>query len=158
MNKASKGSSLLTSALGLFKTRPTKIQTSSARTTSARILKKTDGPTGLAGQYSYRSAEIVFDECACDAVKTLARVRFLVRDVPLIPVPNCTMRKCKCAYVRFNDRRNLSEGRRSEFSIRTNMYTTSGNDERRRKIGRRAGEQSNSVATTAHYNFENWDY
>jgi hypothetical protein len=38
------------------------------------------------------------------------------------------------------------------------MYTTSGNDERRRKIGRRAGEQSNSVATTAHYNFENWDY
>jgi len=106
----------------------------------------------------YRAAEVIYPECACDAVRALGGRRYLLREVPRIPVPDCTMRKCECSYVRFKDRRNESSDRRALFSIRTNMYTTHGNNERRRRAGRRDREALLAYDdAAARSEFGNWD-
>jgi hypothetical protein len=45
---------------------------------------------------------------ACDSVKALDNVRFLVRDAPLLPIRGCTKSKaCDCQYMHHTDRRSI---------------------------------------------------
>jgi hypothetical protein len=54
----------------------------------------------------YRGAEVIAAEDACDASKTLATVRLLAADVPLLPLNTCDRpATCKCKYRHFDDRR-----------------------------------------------------
>ncbi|MBT8142988.1 MAG: hypothetical protein HKN88_06000 [Gammaproteobacteria bacterium] len=61
-------------------------------------------------QYALRNKHsavtISHDSHACDAVKKLGNVRFLVRDAPLLPVKGCTRsHDCECQYLHHTDRR-----------------------------------------------------
>lgn len=65
----------------------------------------------------YAAVTIVNELDACDSVKALSNVRFLVRDAPLLPVRNCTKSKaCECHYLHHTDRRKIDRrtGFRSE--------------------------------------------
>lgn len=68
------------------------------------------------GQYPqhhpYRGVSIRFSSDACDAVKRLTDRRFLAREVPPLPLPECRARQCRCRYIHHADRRS-GEDRRS---------------------------------------------
>ncbi|MEZ5504317.1 MAG: hypothetical protein R3E50_17280 [Halioglobus sp.] len=94
---------------------------------------------------------------ACAAVRQLAGVRFLLRNVPRIPVADCTCRQCNCYYRRYSDRRNVDQERRAVFSLKSNMYATHGHAERRVKVGRRAHDAAAAASIHAGYDFTSWD-
>ena len=111
-----------------------------AQQTRARIQQTQHRPSPSEAEHPFRAAEIVVDDCACDAVKPLAGTRFLMDEVPHLPVRECTSRKCTCVYLRHPDRRNVFDIRRAQYSTRTNAYTAVGNPERRASLGRRADD------------------
>ena len=41
----------------------------------------------------------------CRAAEDLAFRRFLVSEMPILPLPDCDAEYCRCSYVRFDDRR-----------------------------------------------------
>ena len=54
----------------------------------------------------YSGAEVIADDGACDAARSLANLRLLAADVPPLPLKTCDRpATCKCKYRRFNDRR-----------------------------------------------------
>jgi hypothetical protein len=54
----------------------------------------------------YAGAEVVpgKDGC-CEAVRAIAKQRFLCKEAPLIPLRDCNQSQCTCTYRRFADRR-----------------------------------------------------
>lgn len=152
MNKPTKGGSFFSGALQFLKGKPERTPASAARKSSARVLEPRRSQSNYA---PYRSAEIVCDRNACQNARALSGIRFLAHDVPRLPLESCTSSNCLCTYNRHNDRRNPSDERRAQFSMRTLHYATSiGNEERRRKYGRREGE---FAALPERYDFNNWD-
>ena len=105
MSRMSKGLPLFPNALKLLKFKPGKVKTHTARKAGARILTKQKKRANPNDYYAYRSAEISFQAGACDAARKMEGRRFLVRDIPMILVPDCTSTNCKCSYVRYKDRR-----------------------------------------------------
>ena len=56
----------------------------------------------------YRGAEIIAAENACDAARSLASLRLLSADVPVLPLKTCDRpATCKCQYRHFDDRRRV---------------------------------------------------
>lgn len=152
MNKSPKGSSFFSGALEFLKGKPVRTTASTARKSSARLLDKEKTQSNRA---SFRSAEIVCGKEACESARALSGMRFLAHDVPRLPLESCTSSHCMCTYARHNDRRNPSDERRAQFSVRTKHYPTLiGNEERRRKYGRREGELGVSAER---YDFNSWD-
>jgi len=140
MKKTSSDPSFLSSVLSIFSRKSVKSTKKVAQQASARMQVKHDRQAFSGVRYPYRAAVIVIGDCACDAVRVLAGTRFLVSDVPHVPLPGCTVRKCGCTYERYLDRRNQNGDRRAEFSALTSAYTTIGNTERRRPRDRRAAD------------------
>ena len=157
MHKTPRGSSLFPGVLKFFKHQPSKVKTQAARKHSARILAKGKKQPIPDKPDAYSSAEIKFKDCACDAVKEMAGKRFLSRDVPLIPLPDCTSPNCKCTYIRHKDRRDWSLDRRESFMSQSNHYTAGGNDERREKVDRRADAESDFAESDEIFDFDSWD-
>jgi len=156
MSRTTKGTSIFSGALGLFQSRPRKISRAAASRNGTRALSKKQGK-GRSGPNPYQSAEIEFDpQCACDAVKRIAGRRFLVRDVPTIPVPDCDVTGCKCTYIRFKDRRLWVEDRRAHYSLATDLYRKGDKQDRRRRKDRRVSEESVARGATAQDDFESW--
>ena len=57
---------------------------------------------------TYRGAEVIAAEDACDAARSLTNVRLLSSDVPLLPLKTCDRpATCKCKYQHFDDRRRV---------------------------------------------------
>jgi hypothetical protein len=86
---------------------------------------------------------MVFDECACDAVKAIGKQRFLRAsgDTPTLPLPTCDASKCNCKYMHHDDRRDDNDDRRLAAALRTELYEDSGNANRRaNKRGRRKAD------------------
>ena len=54
----------------------------------------------------YRGVQVVInkDEC-CQAAIAIAEQRFLIEQVPKLPLPTCDAAQCGCGYERFDDRR-----------------------------------------------------
>lgn len=156
MNKAPTGLSALAASLGFLNHRPTKLKTQTARKTSTRILAKKNKSASPNKSSAHRAAEIAFDECACEAARQIEGKRFLVCDVPPIPVPDCTSANCQCSYVRHNDRRSWYEDRRALFSLKADLHTIGGNTERRSKEGRRADDETTFAASDASFDFAQW--
>jgi len=157
MKKKSKGSSLFSSGLGLFDQNPKKTKSRTTKKASATPSTKRKKQTVRTQPQPYRAAEIKPTDLACDAAKQLAEVRFLLADVPHLPLPECTSTNCKCTYVRHKDRRDLSDDRRAYYSLRTNLYTNEGNDERRKRTDRRADAESASSRYGSKYEFKDMD-
>jgi hypothetical protein len=162
MSKTPETPTVFFSALKLFgkkpaSRKPVKTRTRSARKASAKVLTNRRKNTEPNMSSAYRAALIEFEDCACDAVKELAGKRLLVSEIPKIPVPDCTSPNCKCTYVRYRDRRSEYNDRRSFTVMRgSNLYTQTGNKERRRTEDRRKSDSSNYGASEESLEFEKW--
>jgi hypothetical protein len=154
MNKLSKGGSLLTGALQFLKGKPTRSEAATVRKSSARMRVSQSTRAAPETAPSYRSAEIVCGNGACDSARELAGVRFLMSDIPRLPVQGCSVARCRCIYAHHTDRRNFADERRAQFSVQTKHYAIAIGEERRRKHGRREGEADGSMER---YDFGNWD-
>jgi hypothetical protein len=140
MKKTSREPSFLSSVLSIFSRKPVTSTKKVAQPASPRSQVKPARQAISGVKYPYRAAAIVIGDCACDAVRAVAGRRFLLSDVPHVPVPGCTGRKCGCAYERYLDRRDQNGDRRAEYSALSSAYTTHGNTERRRHRERRAAD------------------
>jgi Tfp pilus assembly protein PilW len=162
MSKTPKAPSVFSSALQLFgkkpaSRKPVKTRTRSARKASAKVLTNRRKNTKPNMSSAYRAASIEFEDCACDAVKELAGKRLLVSEIPKTPLADCTSPNCKCTYVRYSDRRSEYNDRRSFTVMRgSNLYTQTGNKERRRTEDRRKSDSSNYGASEVNPEFEKW--
>ncbi len=87
----------------------------------------------------YHGISIVYDDDkACEAVKALAKQRFLSNEAPSIPVPGCGAASCECKYVHYDDRRTEDADRRLSSSLQSELHSASGQEERRTQpAGRR---------------------
>ncbi|MBT8090002.1 MAG: hypothetical protein KJO01_07320 [Gammaproteobacteria bacterium] len=54
----------------------------------------------------YRGVQVVVDknDC-CQAALPIADKRFLIEQIPKLPLADCDAARCNCAYERFDDRR-----------------------------------------------------
>jgi hypothetical protein len=84
----------------------------------------------------YRAVSIRFSSNACDAAKRLADRRFLAREAPPLPLPECRTTHCSCRYVYHADRRS-GEDRRSGLESPFTMAQPN----RRVGIGRRSSDK-----------------
>jgi len=82
----------------------------------------------------YRGAEIIAAENACDAARSLATLRLLSADVPVLPLKTCDRpATCKCQYRHFDDRRRV-------FARRVPHATAYRGVERRVRRGKRESD------------------
>ncbi len=86
----------------------------------------------------FRGVAILPGECACSAVLELGSKRFLLNDVPRLPLQDCSQPECDCYYVNFDDRRD--DDRRNPFGSLTNNRLSNHDDDERRNRNRRAGD------------------
>lgn len=64
----------------------------------------------------YRSVQIISkDDDCCQAVRDLQGQRYLMSQVPMLPLALCDAEQCHCTYQRFDDRR-LDLRRTSDFT------------------------------------------
>ncbi len=54
----------------------------------------------------YRGVQVIVNknDC-CQAAETVADQRFLIEQIPKLPLANCDAAQCGCGYERFDDRR-----------------------------------------------------
>ena len=77
---------------------------------------------------------------ACCAAREIADQRVLSTDAPALPIEGCTSQSCLCSYRYFGDRRREETERRALRSIKTDLFHSDGNLERRMQLGRRISE------------------
>lgn len=87
----------------------------------------------------YRSVSIRPMKDSCGSAKSLQDQRFLTREAPRLPLPNCDAAVCQCRYSHFedrrvDDRRRLNAVQRGLGSGTSNTEHRSGRD-RRRPLG-----------------------
>ena len=68
----------------------------------------------------------------CAAVSAVDGVRFLSKEAPMLPLPDCTNPDCRCTYQHFDDRRT---GPRRDSEV--GLPSKPPEEERRVKRGRR---------------------
>jgi len=93
-----------------------------------------------AARSPWRATSIVPGEDACAAVQAIGNKRFLDRDrvTPSLPLDDCDVANCTCKYAHHEDRRESKEDRRQPRSLHSELYSETGNTDRRaRKRGRR---------------------
>jgi hypothetical protein len=118
------------------------------KTAASRTNEKSRAVAGsktavVAPRHPYRATSIVFDDAACDAVKALGRKRFLDRDrdVPKLPLKDCSNSQCSCKYAHHDDRRDSSEDRRHPSALKSELYERGSDPNRRqKKRGRRKSD------------------
>jgi len=87
-----------------------------------RRLKKPEPPPRPESPVStppaaFYAVSVVAEEHACAAALAASDQRFLARDAPRIPLPECTRPlECKCRLARFNDRRKTDRRDALSFS------------------------------------------
>ena len=86
----------------------------------------------------FRAVAILPGKCACSAVLELGSRRFLLNDVPMLPLQGCSQPECDCYYVNFDDRR--EDDRRHPFGSLTNNRLSNHDADERRNRNRRAGD------------------
>lgn len=89
------------------------------------------------GGNAYPGVAIKLCANACDAANELQNIRYLSGEAPLLPLPDCHRLDCACKYVHYSDRRDIHEDRRHAYSMKTDLYATTGNQNRREKKERR---------------------
>ncbi len=87
---------------------------------------------------NWSAASIIAPETACPAAKALKGKRFLSREAPGLPLPDCTQPgTCSCRYRKHDDRR---EGPRREMESSGLRRPVPADQDRRRKRGRRRSD------------------
>lgn len=90
----------------------------------------------------WRATSVVHDHPACKAVMQINNQRFLdTKKKLLLPLPDCDASTCSCKYVCHDDRRQYDEDRRHPAALKSELYTETGETNRRqKKRGRRKGD------------------
>jgi len=92
----------------------------------------------------YQAVSIQPSLCACLPAQLLRDKRFLCREAPVFPLPDCTQASdCECKYKRWEDRR--QDDRRAPFATTGDQYFANGN--RRQRSDRRSGQSLGTAAT-----------
>lgn len=81
--------------------------------------------------HPYHCVEIVNDKGVCDSAKKLKDKRFLSKDAPTLPLPDCNEAECHCRYLHHEDRRGQTEDRRVDFGVTSELYGVFGEPNRR---------------------------
>lgn len=93
-------------------------------------------PAKAGGRFS--GVEIRTRGGACRAAHALQGRRFLAKDAPALPLPDCTHVQCACTFSKLPDRR--TEGRRLDYgTLNASLFLTTN---RRTKRDRRAAAAS----------------
>jgi hypothetical protein len=87
----------------------------------------------------WHAVSIVPNPQACGKARALARVRFLSKDAPLLPLEGCNARTCACRYRHHEDRRRALR-RASDFAASGRYWP---GQERRGAPGRRNTDDLN---------------
>jgi hypothetical protein len=98
------------------------------------------GRRKIATAHDFPSVSIKFGPSACQSVKDLTDKRFLADEAPSVPLINCNSANCTCKFVHHEIRREQDEDRRAPSALRTSLYDTSGNPERRHGGRRRSSD------------------
>ena len=53
----------------------------------------------------FHAVTVRYRKDACEAVRALKAKRFLAKEAPRLPLPNCTVKNCNCRFVHYEDRR-----------------------------------------------------
>lgn len=75
---------------------------------------------------------------ACRAVKQLWQQRFLAKDAPPLPLPDCDATRCECRYIHFDDRRKYERIESPGFPFGSSLKRTFGK-RRFHSVGIRCG-------------------
>lgn len=76
----------------------------------------------------------------CDAARALEGQRFLAKEAPALPLPDCTSRQCACKFGKLSDRR--TEDRRLEHgAISSSLFMASNRREQHERRTSRAQKQ-----------------
>jgi hypothetical protein len=88
---------------------------------------------------SWKAASVNPGRGACEASRVLAGKRFLLNEIPHLPLTACDAARCDCKYAHHNDRRNPEHERRQpETALQTQLHGQSPQGKcRRRRRGRR---------------------
>ena len=106
----------------------------------------------------YQATSIIAKACACDAVKSLGKQRFLTSGtIPKLPLAECTAATCDCRYVRHRDRRTSQDDRSAIYSLQTVLYTAGDSSERRARRGRRETDRIAEPITALDYSDIQWN-
>lgn len=63
-------------------------------------------PDSMAETARYRGVEVVANnDTCCQAANAIEGQRFLLSQVPMLPLADCDAADCRCTYERFDDRR-----------------------------------------------------
>ena len=106
-----------------------------ASVTSFKKIGNQDDVTDTSIITRWRSARIRPGLIACKQVAGLTDQVFLARDVPELPLADCSEKYCRCHYI-FHDDRRSGIDRRAELDRLGALLTASARD-RRRSPGRR---------------------
>lgn len=101
--------------------------------------------TSIETRHSFRATSIIADTSACEAAKALGKKKFLDvdRDVPVLPLGDCTVSRCNCRYAHHDDRRDFSEDRRGPPGLKSQLYDVSDQQDKR---GRTRGRRKDDLA------------
>jgi hypothetical protein len=86
----------------------------------------------------WHAVSIIPSARSCRLARSLANVRFLSQQAPILPLADCTVRPCTCRYRHFQDRRTSS---RRDSELVGSRLGWSGN-ERRVARGRRSTDHA----------------
>ncbi|GEM_PF-6549891 len=117
--------------------------TSSRRKTPQQRSVKSSTAASSAMDTPYSAVSIKPGPRSCQAARQQENVRYLKRFAPELPLPTCGESSCSCVFTQHKDRRReLESERRMGFGLQSELYGASGEKERRRRRGRRSGDQS----------------
>lgn len=88
----------------------------------------------------YHSVSIGPDKNGCASAKKHMNQRFLAREAPRLPLPDCDAVVCQCRYSHFDDRR--EEDRRNSHALRRGLSSGPGNTDYRSGSDRRRSRQT----------------
>ena len=86
----------------------------------------------------FSSAEIRLHRDACEPARALRGRRFLAKESPALPLPDCSAPRCSCSFVKLPDRRTDDRRLEHDGMIAPMFLTTN----RREKRGRRRAERA----------------
>ncbi|MCB1688904.1 MAG: hypothetical protein KDI33_10475 [Halioglobus sp.] len=143
-----KFSALFTAPLAYmpFSTPATEKREKTAKTAPAPVKRSRSAKVKKPAELKpYRGISIVFEDCACEAVKKIGSKRFLLSDddAPMLPLPACDAARCDCKYKHHDDRREEEHDRRFSSTLRTDLYEDSGKENRR--AGKRRGRRKSDT-------------
>jgi hypothetical protein len=89
----------------------------------------------------WHAVSVICKSGSCEAARALKGQRFLSAEAPRLPLPQCTSAAdCPCVYRKHADRR--AGPRREEEKIGLHRPPASGDQERRRRRGRRSTDHT----------------